>query len=138
MSGRLVEVWPRNGFNKIIFYKYMMNGHGNCKCPHHIVAKVFSILSGLSGLGFLYTAWTGMSAGLDANLWFEQAIIFLLLGKGTGMCKCCGPEAGKCGHGGGCGCGDCGMCKVEPGKPMDASKCSHQPGCKCGDCSKCM
>jgi hypothetical protein len=74
----------------------MMPQGGRCKCPHHSMKAVWTIL--LGGL-FLLGAFGVVSARIVEVGW---PIIVVLAGltkltSGMGMCKCC--DGGKCAGG---------------------------------------
>ncbi len=62
----------------------------NCKCFHHIFAKILGVLGGLAAIGFLYAAWSGkLLLGMSATGYFDHVVVFSLLMFGTRSCKCC-------------------------------------------------
>lgn len=90
--------------------------HGNCKCGHHVCAKVLMVLAWLTAIAFWWASWGGTIVwNLDSSEWFAHVVVFSLLLFGTKFCGCCGRD----------------------GKMMDKNTCSHSEGCKCGDCSRC-
>lgn len=76
--------------------------HGGCRCPHHIVSKVFTFLSGLAGIGFFVVVFRQAPAfGWSADVYFMSAIMLVIMARATKMCHCCW------GHGMGYNCKDC-------------------------------
>lgn len=81
--------------------------NSKCRCPHHIVAIVIGVLTWVSAILFLWTAWRStLIFGFNAGAYFSHVVVFALLGFGlmSGMCKCC-YKGGKMGCA--CNCGDC-------------------------------
>ena len=94
-----------------------MMGH-QCKCPHHWVAWVLTILAWIAAFGFFYVQFAVLPLwGFDADFYFASVIILVLLPWSMKICGCCRKHVmvGKIGGG----------------------VCTHEPGCKCGDCERC-
>lgn len=96
--------------------------HGKeCRCPHHIVARVFRVLAGLAALGFFIAAFRTLGLfGWGAGGYFESAIMLVIMGEATKSCNCCH-------HGCGCVKADGDGAKV----------CNHPDDCTCGNCDRC-
>lgn len=79
----------------------------NCRCPHHIVTKVLSLLAWVSGVLFFWSSLGSRAFwGFDAGYWAWTVVILVLLAKSTrGACRCC------------CGDKHCQTCPVD-GKSM--------------------
>ena len=76
--------------------------HYQCKCPHHLVARVFRVLSGLAALGFFVVVFRKATfLGWGADIYFMSAIMLVVMALATKSCGCCRR------HGMGCGCGVC-------------------------------
>ncbi len=98
-----------------------MMHHMGCKCPHHVVAKVFHFLASVAGLGFFLVVLRKAALfGYSADAYFMAAIVLVIMAKGTSICGCCmrhwgmmkgAMGGGMCSHEGGCVCGDCDRCK---------------------------
>ena len=76
--------------------------HGNCKCFHHVCAKILVVLAWLSALAFLWASWkTTLVWNLDSSEWFYHVVVFALLAFSTKFCGCCMKMMGsKMMHGG--------------------------------------
>ena len=83
--------------------------HGNCKCGHHICAKILVGLAWLAAIGFWLASWKGMFWNLDNMGWFYHVIVFVVLAFSTKFCGCCWKQMGMMGKGMGCVC-NCGEC----------------------------
>jgi len=65
--------------------------HGNCKCFHHICAKILVGLAWVAAVLFFWTGWkAGLVWGVSAEGYFRVVIIFVLLAFSTKFCGCCG------------------------------------------------
>lgn len=68
-----------------------MMHHGNCKCFHHICAK---ILVGLAWVAAVLFFWAGWKAALVWNVsaegYFRVVIVLILLAFSTKFCGYCG------------------------------------------------
>jgi len=73
--------------------------HGNCKCFHHICAKILVVLAWLSAIGFWWASWKGLAWNLDSSEWFAHIVVFVLLAFSTKFCGCCWKNM-KAMHGG--------------------------------------
>ena len=83
---------------------------GNCKCVHHVCAKVMVVLIWLSAFGFWWaTAFKESFLWMNGEHFFRDVVILGLLLLTAKYCGCCG--MGNCNHDESCKCGDCGMCK---------------------------
>ena len=85
--------------------------HGNCKCGHHVCAKILVVLAWLAGIGFVISAWKGMMFWKwDANGYFEAVVVFVVLAFSTKFCKCCwdGSKMMAGGASCACNCDECG------------------------------
>ena len=93
--------------------------HGNCKCFHHLCAKVLMGLAWLAAIAFWWASWKSTIVwNFDSSEWFSHVVVFSLLLFGTVFCGCCGRggkmmagNGGSCKHEMDCKCGDCGRCK---------------------------
>lgn len=83
--------------------------HGNCKCFHHIVAKILMILAWVAAVLFFVSGPNGMVWGMIADQYLQLVILFSLLLFGTAFCGCCGK--GKMMHG-----VDCSACEGKGGE----------------------
>ncbi len=79
-----------------------MMSNERCKCPHHTVMIVLSLLAWVSGILFF---WSSLGSkvffGFDAGYWAWSTVILILLSKNSKWCKCC------------CGEKHCGTCPVQ-------------------------
>lgn len=99
--------------------------HGNCKCPHHIVAKVLNLLAWVAAVLFFWSSWSkSVVWGFDAGYYAWDVVVLSLLAFGSVFCGCC--RKGKM-------IGDMG------GNDMKSMEgvCTHEAGCSCGDCDRC-
>jgi len=84
--------------------------HGNCKCGHHVCAKILVGLAWLSAIAFWWASWNGTIVwNFDSSDWFAQAIVFVLLAFSTKFCGCCWKNM-KIAGGMNCAC-TCGNCE---------------------------
>lgn len=84
--------------------------HGNCKCGHHVCAKILVGLAWLAAIGFWWADWSVTTIGwMDAEHLFRDVVILSLLAFGTKFCGCCW-KGGKMmgGMNCTCSCGNCG------------------------------
>ena len=63
--------------------------HGNCKCPHHIVAKILMVLAWIPAILFFVSGPTGMVWNMDADQYLKVTLVLSLLLLGTKSCGCC-------------------------------------------------
>ena len=64
--------------------------YGNCKCFHHVCAKIPALLSWVSAIAFFWTAWkTTVVWNLDETTWFYSTVVFFILAISTKFCGCC-------------------------------------------------
>jgi hypothetical protein len=87
----------------------------NCKCGHHGLDMVLSVLTWLAAIAFFWASWTtGVLLTQSADYYFMAAIVLAVLSAGMKKCGCC------CG-GMSCGkgmCGDCNMGEKKMGMGM--------------------
>ncbi len=75
---------------------------GNCRCGHHVIAKILMILAYVAGVLFFWGSWGSRTFwGFDASYWAWSVVVLVLLAKVSKFCGCCG---------GGCMC-KCGSCE---------------------------
>lgn len=82
--------------------------HGNCKCGHHVIAKLLMLLAWVSAILFFVSGSKGLVWNMDVDQYFQLVIVFSLLLFGTKFCGCC--WKGKMMSGGmncACTCGNC-------------------------------
>lgn len=83
--------------------------HGNCKCGHHVCAKVLMVLAWLAAIAFWWTSWKSTIVwDLDSTEWFFHVVVLGILAFGTKFCGCC--WKGKMMDGNmncACSCGSC-------------------------------
>ena len=95
--------------------------HGMCKCPHHKVGMVFSLLAAVAVVLFFWTAYKGTLLGFGPQFYFDSAIMLTVLEFSMKACGCCWKGMrggmGKTAGGMACKCGD--------------------PGCDCSKCETC-
>ena len=61
---------------------------GQCKCFHHVFAKVLMILGFVAAILFLYTAWfKTLVWGADYGFYFMHVIVFAIMGWGSRACR---------------------------------------------------
>jgi len=95
--------------------------HGNCKCPHHLVAKVMMLLVWVAGVVFFWAGLKGVAVWGYEPLFYAWAVVVLsLMAFGMKYCECCGIPA-----------------RVGFASSGGEKMCSHEEGCKCGDCDRC-
>lgn len=76
----------------------------NCKCGHHGVAMVLSLLSWLAAVGFFWASWgSGFVMGFDREYFFMTAVVLGILHFSMRSCDCC------------CGSMHCEACRVDGG-----------------------
>ncbi len=63
--------------------------HGNCKCFHHIIAKILMALAWAAAVLFFVSGPSGIVWNMDADQYFQLVILFSLLLFGTVFCGCC-------------------------------------------------
>lgn len=80
--------------------------HGNCRCGHHVVAKILMVLAWVAAIGFWLASWKhGKVVSISAEHYLKEVIVFSLLLFGSVFCKCCGK--GMQGNMCNCECGSC-------------------------------
>ncbi|MBI2064066.1 MAG: hypothetical protein HYT65_03730 [Candidatus Yanofskybacteria bacterium] len=83
-----------------------MMHHGNCKCFHHICAKVLVGLAWVAAVLFFWAGWkAGLVWGVSAEGYFRVIIVFVLLAFSTKFCGCC--KKAMMAHGGSMSCPAC-------------------------------
>jgi len=97
--------------------------HGNCKCVHHWVNKILSVLVLVAGVLFFWTSLKATAVWGFESLYYAWATVVLtLMNMSSKSCGCCGKMFGKSSVS---SSGESGM------------TCSHEMSCKCGDCGRC-
>ena len=85
--------------------------HGNCKCGHHVCAKILVGLAWLSAIAFWWASWKSTIVwDLDSTELFYHVVIFGLLAFSTKFCGCCGRNGKMMSTGMNCACA-CGNCE---------------------------
>ena len=73
---------------------------GNCKCFHHICAKILVVLAWVAAVLFFWTGWkAGLVWNVSAEGYFRVVVVFILLAFSTKFCGCCWKNM-KAMHGG--------------------------------------
>jgi len=93
--------------------------HKGCRCVHHIVSRVFSVLAGLAALGFFVVVFRRVVLfGWSADVYFMSAIMLVIMARTGKVCGCCRKY----------------LAMME--KDGMSMKCDHQ-NCACGNCENC-
>ncbi len=92
---------------------------GNCKCPHHWVVKILTVLVWLAGVLFFWSGLKGiLTWGYDPLFYAWSVVVLSFMTFGMKHCGCCGM----------------GMMTASSGGDK---MCSHEEGCRCDDCDRC-
>lgn len=84
--------------------------HGNCKCFHHICAKILVALAWVAAVLFFWAGWkAGVVWNVSAEGYFRVVVVLVLLAFSTKFCGCCAKHwmTAKGGNHGGMPCPAC-------------------------------
>lgn len=78
-----------------------MMSNNKCRCPHHVVSTILSVLALVAGVLFFWSSWaTRTFWGFDAAYWAWSVVVLAVMSRSM-KCKCC------------CGDAHCQTCQVE-------------------------